>query len=353
MHFEGVDRIPNYEFGYWDETLPTWHKEGLPSDIDDEAKAYAHFGIETTDYLTANGWICPAFEYQVLEENDDQKIIIDGDGVRCLVKKKGGSSIPHFLEFPIKTRADWLEVKKRFDPDHPDRVPANLEVEVERVRASDKPVGIWCGSLLGKLRDLMGFENIAMALAEEPGWMHEMIEHMTEFHIAVMKKTLGKVQYDYANGWEDIAFNNGPLLSPKMFREFLFPRYQRIAGLLHQHGIDIIYTDCDGNITPIVDQWIEAGYTCMFPVEVHGGTDPVALRKKYGKSIRFLGGVDKTKLRKTRREILDEMKRIEPLIHEGGFIPHVDHRCPPDVSLDNYRYYLEIKRKMCGIPDPS
>jgi uroporphyrinogen decarboxylase len=352
MHFQGVDRIPHYEFGYWEETLPAWHAQGLPPAVADEATAYRHFGIETTDYLTYNGWLYPPFEYRVLEETDDAKIVIDGDGVRCRISKQG-SSIPHFLEFPIKTRADWLEVKKRFDPDHPGRMPVDLDRQIERARKSDKPVGMWCGSLLGKIRDLMGFESTAIALAEEPEWMHEMIEHMTEFHIAVMKKTLGKVAYDYANGWEDIAFNNGPMLSPKMFREFLFPRYRRIADLLHQHGVDIIYTDCDGNITPIVDQWIEAGYTCMFPVEVHGGTDPVALRRKYGKSIQFLGGVDKTKLRKTKRDVLDEMKRLEPIILEGGCIPHVDHRCPPDVSLENYRYYLEIKRKICGIPDPS
>ena len=47
MFFQRVDRIPNFEFGYWDETLWEWHKQGLPSQITDEASAYQYFGIES------------------------------------------------------------------------------------------------------------------------------------------------------------------------------------------------------------------------------------------------------------------------------------------------------------------
>ena len=31
---------------------------------------------------------------------------------------------------------------------------------------------------------------------------------------------------------------------------------------------------------------------------------------------------------------------------EGGFVPLPDHLIPPDVSLDNYRYYLDALRKV-------
>ena len=46
MFFQRVDRIPNFEFGYWAETLGAWHKQGLPPEVNDEASAYAYFGIE-------------------------------------------------------------------------------------------------------------------------------------------------------------------------------------------------------------------------------------------------------------------------------------------------------------------
>ena len=36
----------NWEFTYWETTLPEWHKQGLPKDVDTTIKAYRHFGIE-------------------------------------------------------------------------------------------------------------------------------------------------------------------------------------------------------------------------------------------------------------------------------------------------------------------
>lgn len=85
----------------------------------------------------------------------------------------------------------------------------------------------------------------------------------------------------------------------------------------------------------------------MFPLE-SAHTDFVALRKKYGKKLLLMGGVNKMELMKGKAEIDKEIKRIEPVVREGGYIPHIDHRCPPDVSYENYLYYLEQKRKMIG-----
>jgi len=52
------------------------------------------------------------------------------------------------------------------------------------------------------------------------------------------------------------------------------------------------------------------------------------------------GGVNKRALISGRAAIDKELARLAPLVEEGGFIPHVDHRCPPDVTYQNYLYYL-------------
>ena len=194
----------------------------------------------------------------------------------------------------------------------------------------------------------MGFENTAIAFYDMPDLMDEMVEYLCEFNITIIEKVLSFVDIDYANGWEDIAFKNGPIISPAMFKKYLFPRYKRIAEVLHKHGVRVIFTDCDGNIMPIVDQWIDAGYICQFPVEVAAGTDPVILRKKYGQRVLLIGGVNKHALIKGKKAIDAELKRLEPIINQGGFIPHVDHRCPPDITFENYLYYLEQKKKLLG-----
>lgn len=351
MQFQGVDRIPHFEFGYWDEVYGIWQKQGLPDYVSDEVSANKYFDFDPFETCPVNkglNWLVPPFEYKILEEDELHQIVIDEDGVKCIINKNGTSTIPKFLKFPLEDRKDWDELKKRLDPLDPRRIPDNWDDLIDAYAKRDYPLGIYIGSLLGFIRDLMGFENTSIAFYDMPQLMDEMIEYMCEFNITIIKKILPFIEFDYAIGWEDIAFKNGPIISPEMFKKFLFPRYKRIAEVLHKYGVKVIFTDCDGNIMPIVDQWIEAGYTCQFPVEVAAGTDPLVLRKKYGRDVLLLGGVNKQTLIKGRKAIDTELKRLEPIINQGGFIPHVDHRCPPDVTLKNYLYYLDQKKKILG-----
>lgn len=62
-----------------------------------------------------------------------------------------------------------------------------------------------------------------------------------------------------------------------------------------------------------------------------------------------MGGFDKMALIAGKEAIRDYMKRIEPYVAKGGFIPFCDHRCPPDVSPENYLYYLDLKERAFGM----
>jgi hypothetical protein len=102
----------------------------------------------------------------------------------------------------------------------------------------------------------------------------------------------------------------------------------------------------EGNLIPLM---LEAGITCLWPLEIASDIDPVALRRQYGRNLALAGGIDKRELAKSRREIEQELlRRIPPLLDRGGYVPHVDHTVPPDVSYDNFRYYLDMKMKLLG-----
>jgi hypothetical protein len=350
MQFQAVDRVPHFEFGYWNETYAAWHAQGMPKDIDTEAKANSYFGFDPLVLCPVNdwNWLCPPFEEKVLHEDERRRTIIDKDGCTCEVNKDGSSSIPHILDFPLKDRESWLRIRERLDPRDPRRYPADWEARKAAWHVRDYPLGVHAGSLLGFLRDLMGFENIAVAFHDVPDLMQEMIDWMVEFNCTIIEDLARDIDFDYANGWEDIAFRNGPLIGPEMFRRFLLPGYTRIAQLLRHHGVNVIFTDCDGDINALVPVWMDAGFTCQFPLEVGAGTDPLVLREKYGEQVLLIGGVNKRALIAGRAAIDKEMERLAPLVEQGGFIPHVDHRCPPDVTLENYRYYLEAKKRILG-----
>lgn len=352
LHFESVDHVPDEEFGYWDDTLRVWHAQGLPQWVDNNGRADDYFGFAPRRHVPVHQGLIPHFEYQVLEETERHKIIIDGAGVKCLIHKDGSSSIPKYLKFPVESRADWEEFKERLHADDPRRYAMNWNELKETWKHRDYPLGISCGSLYGWLRNWMGFENAAMACAAEPDLVHDIMEHITNFILKTIDRAVREVQLDFASFWEDMCFRNGPMISPAMFKEFMVPRYKRITDFLRQHGCDIVYVDCDGDITQLVGLWIEGGVNCMFPLEIRGGTDPYQLRAEYGRQVLLMGGVDKMQLIEGKAAIRQEIKRLEKLVADGGFIPHVDHRVPPDVTYENYLYYLKTKREAFGIPEP-
>lgn len=345
-----VDHLPDYEFGWWEENFDVWQDQGLPCWVDSIAKGELYFGLEQRLCFPANVGMRPGFQPQVIEEREKTRVVLDGSGVLCEIPKDGHSTIPHYLKFPVETQEDWNSFKTRLDPQDPFRMPDRMDECVRRFRRRDYALGVNVGSLFGWIRNWMGFENACMAVKDDPGLIEDMLEHITVLVCSVMERVLPLLEFDFAHFWEDMCFNDGPMISPSDFRSMMVPRYRRITSLLRKYGVDVVLVDCDGDINMLAPMWLEVGVNVMFPLEVHAGSDPVALRKRFGKDILLCGGVDKMQLLKGKRAIAAELDRLQPLVEQGGFLPHVDHRCPPDVRLVDYVYYLEEKRKRFGIP---
>ena len=59
--------------------------------------------------------------------------------------------------------------------------------------------------------------------------------------------------------------------------------------------------------------------------------------------------IDKIQMVAGKPQIKAYMESLVPLVERGGYIPFCDHRCPPDVSYENYLYYLDLKEEMFGM----
>ncbi|MFW6161689.1 MAG: uroporphyrinogen decarboxylase family protein [Planctomycetota bacterium] len=356
MHYQRVDRIPFFEFGYWDDTLTRWHDEGLPAEVDNEAKAYAYFGIENWGGVPANvQFTGQPYEPTTLEETDDYVITRDAVGAVAQQNKGRTHTIPHYLDYGLKSREDWTRFQRHLQPTLEGRIRPEFYERLDAYRAAEHPIAAPIGSLIGKPRNWMGFERCAMLAYDDPDLLDEIVETLCQCVVVVLEEICQYVQFDFGAGWEDICFNSGPIVSPWVFDKHIVPRYARITDVLRTHGCDIAWTDCDGNVVPVLDQFLAGGINCMFPVEVNAGSDPLVIRERCGRAMRMVGGVDKMALGKGPRAIEADLQRLLPVVEDGGFIPTVDHRVPASVSLDNYKFYIKTKRQLfqAGYREPQ
>ena len=361
MHYQHVDYVSHLEFGYWEELKEDWLRQGhLPAcfrqadGLIPDRMVEEYFGIEQFEAFGPLLGAHPLRAVQVIERSEDRITFRDGLGVLRTEQTAGTHTIPHFIEFPIRDRSTWAAFRDEFlDIGHPARVPSEAELRAgERMsRTTANPVEIVFGSFIGWVRDLVGFEHLAMMSVDDPDLVEEMVAHLAGMCLALLPPVLERGQFDAAGGWEDICFNSGPILNPRFFAERIMPHMEPVMKLLRQHGVDVIWTDCDGNILKLIPLWMEVGLNCMFPLEVRPGNDPVALKREYGRELLIRGGFDKDVLYQGRAAIVSELKRLEPAVAGGGFIPHVDHRCPGQVPFDTYRYYIWEKCHMLGWPE--
>jgi uroporphyrinogen decarboxylase len=349
FEFKEVDRVPDYEFGYWTETMDRWHREGLPLEkkTDRDIELYLGFeGYDCGEWLPIRNNLWPTLPRRILEEKEGRALMDDGMGGTYLCTTES-SSPPHYISYPMKNRQDWEKLKPFFDPDTPGRFPLNWDEVAESYKNHDYPLGVSVGSLYGWLRGLMGMNNVSISFYKYPDWIAEMMDTFTNLWIKILRRALRSVDVDFASWWEDMCYNRGPMLSVRHFEEFMVPRYKKITNLLKEYGVKINILDCDGDITQLVPGWLKAGINCMIPVEARH-TDINNLREKFGRDVLLLAGVNKLALIAGKEAINKELERLTPLLKEGGYIPMVDHRVPPEVSYATYQYYLKKKREWIG-----
>ena len=136
-------------------------------------------------------------------------------------------------------------------------------------------------------------------------------------------------------------------MSPDIFDECVAPGYRKIRNKLESYGVKLLSIDTDGDVARLIGHWLEAGVNVQFPIEL--GTwnaDSMAYRKKYGKELRIIGGLNKLALEKGRAAIDEEIQRRLPLMRDGGYVVLPDHLITPDTPLADYKYYLEQIRAL-------
>ena len=126
------------------------------------------------------------------------------------------------------------------------------------------------------------------------------------------------------------------------------PNWKAWNDNIRKANVPLFSVDSDGFIGELIPLWIESGINSCDPIEVAAHCDINEFRKQFGHSMAYRGGVDKRCIAKGGQALRDELKRIEPVVRDGGFIPGCDHGVPHDVSWENYVDYCRQLAQMTG-----
>ena len=347
LFYGEFDRMPVLHWTGWPETKERWYREGLPREVGEHrffnaAPLWCAVGVDLN--------LRPAFTEETVEETAEYRVFRAADGV-VQQAWKGRSSIPHFIDFTLKTAADWLEYRRRLQPD-PARIPADLDDRIRQAAASNLPILVPTASMMGWIRNWMGVVNMSYLMYDEPDCYADMVHTLAELvcwgldQVMPRMQALG-VQPDLGFGWEDICGKTGPLVSPTIFERCVAHGYRRIRERLDHYGIRLStgWTPTAWSNPSRRTGWTRAS-TCSSPWEPGTwGAAPEHFRRRFGRELRIIGGYDKLALEKGPAAIDAEIDRHLDLMREGGCDPArpPDH---PDTSLENYRYYLERIRTL-------
>lgn len=335
-----LDRVPRHD-SFWGETIARWQKEGLDGDAQTVLREYLRSDIGGV------GWTWPQpypGRREVIAEDEQTQTVIDGFG-KTIRLWKGRSGTPEHHGFGCQTPDDWYNVYK------PALLSRPVQIDVDAsVRAAEqcRKNGLWI-SISGveafeQTRALLGDEIALMAMAGEPEWIRDISVTITDALIRQFEAVVERgVKLDGVWVFGDMAYNHATMCSPAMYRELIWPDHKRLADWAHAHGARFIY-HTDGNVTGVLDLYLQAGFDGFHPIESKAGMDIREMGPRIGDRLLFFGNVDVMVMGSNDRGRIEAEVRskLAAGMATRGYIYHSDHSVPPMVSWETYRYIIEL-----------
>lgn len=360
LHHQEADRIPIGD-GFWGSFLERWRRElGLPADTD----IYKYYDL---DWMVTVPNLDPHVQaFEILKENDEEAVVKTGFG--AVIRRKFAFPMPEFIRWDIDSMeklesfefGDPYDQRRYFEPG--DNQITGLEdnfvrnspawIETVEARRPDFPV---YGSILECsecLTRLVGQANTLLWIGLYPERLGKVIGRIGQFYLECAKAQIkaAKGLLDGMVIFGDLAYTRGLFFSPDYWREYFKPCVKAMVEVCHQSGFPVIYHGC-GNVSRILEDFVEMGVDAYDPLEAKAGLDVVELRRKLGHRLAFSGNMDVVTWAHASQE---ELKRVVltklNAAKGGGYIFGSDNSVPGNVSGSNYDYVVKLVREYGKYP---
>lgn len=266
----------------------------------------------------------------------------------------------HYMDvghpFAGEPKLEDIEKHPWFDPDDPGFTRGvgeelkRLHEETDYAVILSLPVGV-----MHQTQFLRGYAEWMMDTIDNTAFFDALMERATDLVLGIMSNLL-QVAGDNADivlYGDDIATQNGPLLSHDQYLKRIQPWHRKIFDFIRANTkAKILYHSC-GSVYSVIPDLIDLGIDALNPVQVAAKdmSDTARLKREFGKRLTFWGGVDTQHVlpRGTPEEVRAEVqKRIHDLAPGGGYVVNSVHNLQREVPPENICAMFDAARELGG-----
>jgi uroporphyrinogen decarboxylase len=259
--------------------------------------------------------------------------------------KAPGSFYAFPASHPMKTAG--MEEVEKFpwpDPNEPSRFEGLREKAKQLFERTDYALvaeGTTGVGVFDMSWHLRGMENIFLDMMIHPDFTEALFRRLTDFYVAVYRNYMQAIgEYiQMVIYYEDLSGQDGPLISPALYRKFIKPCHRRIFKAIKDHTAAKLCVHTCGSVYAFLDDYVELGVDVLNPVQISArDMEPHRLKQKYGPALSFHGAIDTQKFlpRATPAEVKEEVRRMMGILGDGGgYLFSSCHSIQPDVSPEN------------------
>jgi len=345
--------------------------DAVGADVVELGRAFLQKNSDWKDWVLPNGTPCKIPGYINIEKRADDWFLLSNDGVDLGIMKKGCLYFEQIF-WPWET-VDF-ENQHEFDFEYAfansmwlstptpgghipltDKGCKELAEGARKLREStDRAIlGIFGGNLFEVPQFLYKIDNFLMYLSLYPEAINRLLQSLCDFYMPRMEKWLAAVgpYIDVMLFSDDLGGQNGPLMSPAMYRQYYKPLHSKLWKYAKQLAPHInIHLHCCGGIDPILNDLIEAGLESTNPIQIScAGMAPGHLKDIYGDRITFWGGGCDTRTvlpNGTPDQVRQNVRQlVSTFAPGGGFVFQQVHNILADVPIENILPMFDEVRK--------